>query len=119
MLRTQSGAHFGRMDPIAPANAPDASVGSSAGVETEPVDANNQPPVGPEPLQVNVSQPGMNDLIQAMLSAQQQRDRTAQANEERFLQLLGALAPRMDTPVNNVPEPKLRALGKDDNIEAF
>ena len=65
MLRTRSGADFGRMDPVAPANAPDASVGSSAGVETEPVDANNQPPVGPEPVQVNVPQPGMNNLIQS------------------------------------------------------
>ena len=119
MLRTRSGAHFGRMNPVAPANAPDAIVGSSAGVETEPVGVNNQPPVGPEPVQVNVPQPGMNDLIQAMLSAQQQRDRTAQANEKRFLQLLGTLVPRRDTPVNNVPEPKLRALGKDDDIEAF
>ena len=107
------------MDPVAPANAPDASVGSSAGVETEPIDANNQPPVGSEPVQVNVPQPGMNDLIQAMLSAQQQRNRTAQANGERFLQLLDALAPWMDMPVNNVPELKLRALGKDNDIKAF
>ena len=65
-------------------------------------------------------QAGVNDILPAMLLAQEQRDRDARASEDRFFQLLSAMAPRRDVPpVHTVPEPKLRPLGKDDDIEAF
>ena len=127
MFRTRSGLQFGRMNTVVSTAESVSCIVRDDEFSDQGADENDADGPDPDPgldsvhdEQRDPPQAGVNDILRAMLLAQEQRDRNARASEDRFFQLLSAMAPRRDVPpVHTVPEPKLRPLGKDDDIEAF
>ena len=127
MFRTRSGLQFGTMSTVVSTAESVSGIVRDDGFSDQGADENDADGPDPDPgldyvhdEQRDPPQAGVNDILRAMLLAQEQRDRDARASEDRFFQLLSAMAPRREVPpVHTVPEPKLRPLGKDDDIEAF
>ena len=121
MLRTRSEVQFGRMNTVV-STSTSASVPGPGIVRDDGLSDLDGPDPDPgldsvhDEQQSNDRDPpqaGVNDILRAMLLAQEQRDRDARASEDRFFQLLSAMAPRRDVPpIHTVLEPKLRPLGR-------